>query len=884
MRRFFWFLRRIFARGRYQADLRRELDATHELLAAEFRAKGMSEEQARRAARRELGGSVDAIREDVQDAWSGAWLERFGRDARYALRGLRRDRGFAVASILTFGLAIGGTTAVATLVSSLLLSQLPFADADRLVMVMERANDDKGYGTDSSEPNIADWRVRNRSIERLAFFEYQSFNVATNQGVPLQVGGLRASHELFDVLGAKPLLGRTFIELDDESRNGDVVILSHALWHERFADDSSLVGRSILINKKPHTVIGVMRPELRFPAANQKLWTSMTLSENDRSRQSHSFFSVARLKSGVTLEQARSDMRRIGDELAREYPEANKGESVNVFPLRELWMQNIERILRLLMAAVTLVAIMAVVNVAGLLLARGGARSREFGARLALGGSRGRLISQLVTESAVVAALGGVLGVAIAYVVLPLFVALPGLGLDYLPFRAKGDVAIDVRILIASLVVAIISGILAGAIPAFSVVPRSPAELLREGDARGSTAKARHSVRSMLLSIETGLAVVVLVGAALLVDSVRRAGAVEPGLDARNVFLMGLALPQKDFYGIPERQLFCSQLAERAGSAPGVLSISAVSHVPFSGAGAGRGFTIEGRAAPAPHEEPSASYGVVCPNYFHTMGIAMRAGQDFSARDVVAAPQVAIVNETFQKRYFSGESAVGKRIRLGDFASRDPWITIIAVTGDVRQDGLVSDLRPFLYRPYSQTVWPSISVAVRTATSSRAVVDQVKEGVRAMVPDEPIGEPITMQSVVDSSLGFMRFPLYMMLAFSGIAILLTVVGVFGVASQIVVQRTRELGIRRALGATSASLYRLVVVQTLMPAAIGMVAGIVVALSSGKVLNGLLYGVSATDISTFAVTSVLLGTLTVCACVAPARRAAGVDPARTLRND
>ena len=376
MRRFFWFLRRLSARGRYQADLRRELDATHELLADEYRARGMSEDEARVAARRELGGNVDVIREDVQDAWAGAWLERFARDARYALRGLRRDRGFAVASILTFGLAIGGTTAVATLVNSLLLRPLPFTESDRLVMLMERGNNSVGAGHVASQPNIADWSARNRSLERLAYFEFQTFNVSGDQSAPQQVGGLRASHELFDVLRAKPLLGRTFIDSDDDNRNGDVVILSHSLWRERFGGDSSLVGRAILVNKRPYTVIGVMRPEMRFPGVNQKLWIPMALSEDDHNRQSQSFLAVARLKNGVTLEQAQRDMRRVGAELAREYPAADDGETVNAFLLQDLWMQNIERILRLLVAAVTLVAVMAIVNVAGLLLARGGAQPR----------------------------------------------------------------------------------------------------------------------------------------------------------------------------------------------------------------------------------------------------------------------------------------------------------------------------------------------------------------------------------------------------------------------------------------------------------------------------------------------------------------------------
>jgi predicted permease len=884
MRRVFWFIRRLVGRNRYRAELRAEIDATFDILVAEYREKGMPEPEARIAARRDLG-DADAIGERTRDAWSGARIEQCVRDTRYTLRGLRRNPGFALAAIITFGLAIGGTTAVGTLVDALLLRPLPFPDSERIVMVLQRSVGSDGAGHVASQPNIDDWRLRNRVFQRMAYYEYMGFNIAGAGTDPLQAPGLRTSHELFSVLRARPLLGRTFIEADDAGKNGDVVVLSHALWRDRFGGDSSLIGRTITVNRRPHTVIGVMPSAFRFPSGANKLWVPIGLTDNDRSRGSQSVLAIARLTDDVPLDVAQRDMRRVAEELAREFADANAGESVNVFPLRDLWMHDVQRILRLLSAAVLLVALIAIANVAGLLLARGGARSRELGARLALGGSRGRLIGQLVTESTVIAVLGGALGVAIAYVTVPIVVALPGLGLTNLPFHDVRDIAINGRILVAAIAIATLAGIVAGLIPALSVIPSSPADLLKHGEARGATARTRNGLRGMLIAVEVGLAVVVLVGAGLLIDSVRRAVGVEPGLDPRAVTLMGVSLPQADSYGVPERPLFCAQLQERAGHVSGVTAVSAVSHVPFSGQNAGRSFVVEGAPPPGPNGEPGASYGVVCPDYFRTMGITLRRGRDFSSQDVVAAPQVVIVNETFARKFFGDENAVGKRIRLGTFEMTDaPWATIIGVAGDVRHEGLVADVRPYLYRPYTQGVWPYMTVAVRTSTSARQVVDAVRESVRAVVPDEPVGEPRAMHDVVDGSLAFMRFPLVVMIAFAIIAGLLTAVGVFGVASQIVVGRTRELGIRRALGATRAHLYRLVIVQTLAPAAIGLAGGLLIARLSGTALGGLLYGVSPTDPSTFAVMSGVLATLTILACLAPARRAASVDPAQTLRHD
>ena len=752
-------------------------------------------------------------------------------------------------------------------------------------MLMQRSEGSTSAGHVASQPNIDDWSRRNRVFEHVAYYEYMGFNIAGAGGDPMQTAGLRTSHELFAVLRAKPLLGRPLIQADDVGSNGNVVVLGHSLWRDRYGADSGILGRTITVNRRPHTVVGVMRSEFRFPSAAQKLWVPIALSENDRSRGAQSFLAIARLKDGVPLEQAQGDMRRVGTELAIEYAEANAEQSVNVFRLRDLWMHDVRRILRLLIAAVLLVAAIAVANVAGLLLARGAARSRELGARLALGGSRGRLIGQLLTESTVIALLGGLLGVVIAYVTVPVVIGLPGLGITNLPFRDASDIVINRRILVVAITLATLAGMVAGLIPALSVIPRSPADLLKQGNARGATAGARNGIRGILLAAQVGLAIVVLVGAGLLVNSVRRAVAVEPGIEPRGVTLMSVSLPQDDSYGVPERPLFCEQLQQRAGTVTGVTAVSAVSHIPFSGQNAGRSFIIEGAPPPPPNGAPGASYGVVCPNYFRTMAIPLRQGRDFSSQDVVAAPQVAIVNEAFARTYFGTESAVGKRIRLGTFETVDaPWATIIAVAGDVRHEGLVTDVRPYLYRPYTQSVWPYMTVALRTSSGARPPIAPVRESLRSIIPDEPVGDPLAMGTVVEGSLAFMRFPLVMMIAFAAIGGLLTVVGVFGVASQVVVGRTRELGIRRALGATRTHLYRLVVVQTLGPAAIGLIGGIVIARLSGSAVGGLLYGVSPTDSSTFLLMTILLALLTMLACVAPARRAGSVDPAQTLRHD
>lgn len=881
MRRLYWFFRRLLNRRADRQELAAELEAANAMLVAELRDGGMSEADARRAARLELG-SETSLGEETRDAWAGAWFERAMRDVRYALRGVRRNPGFAVACIVTLGLAIGGTATIASLADAMLIRPLPFERADRLMMVMSRAEGSADGGQVASQPNIADWRQRNRVFEALAYFEYLSFNVGGERGSePQQAGGLRVSHELFPLLRARPLLGRGFTAEDDAGGSGAVVILSHALWHDQFGGDSSIVGRTISVNKQPHVVVGVMPEGFHFPATGTLLWTPMQLTEDDRSRGSQSFFAVARLRDGIDVTQALGDMQRVGTELAREYPDFNAGMSVNVFPMRELWMQNVERIVRLLAAAVLLITVMATVNVAGLTIARGSARTRELGARLALGSTRGRLVGQLMTESLVVALLGALLGILIAFVALPVVGALPGLSLANLPFRDVSDLQLQPRVLVLAVLVAIAAGLATGLLPALSIVPRSPVELMKQGG--GAARRGRHVVRTLLLAVQVGLAVVVLVGAGLLIDSVRRATSIAPGLDARDVTLMTASLPQRDTYGVPERPLFCAQLQQLAVGIPGLRALSAVSHVPLTGQDAGRSFTIEGRAPPGPNDEPSARYGVVCPEYFRAMSIPLR-GRDFGAEDRIAAPQVAIVNEAFQKRYFGAENAVGKRFHLGPITATDaPWITIVAVAGDVRHHGLVAEVQPYLYRPYTQTVWPRMTIVAQSPGGS-APARAVRTGLRAIIPDEPVGEPMRMSTIVDDSLAFMRFPLLVMSVFGGIALFLVAVGVFGVASQITIARTRELGIRRALGSTRVQLYRLVVVQTLAPAALGLASGLIVARASTRLLSGLLYGVSPTSPVVFAEMTLVLAVLTVLACVRPAHRASSVDPARTLRTD
>ena len=809
---------------------------------------------------------------------------QLARDARYAFRTLRRSPGFTVFTLLTFAVAIGGLSTIFSLVNVVLLKPLAYPEADRLVMVLEASAQNPVGGYSVAAPNYIDWQQGNDVFERMALYEYLGYNLAGG-AEPQQVSGLRVTGGVFELLRVAPLLGRGLMAADDSGANGRVAVLSHRLWRRTFGGDSAIVGRSIRLNGEPWQIVGVMPPNFAFPSVGQDIWTPIRLTGDDLNRASHSFFAIARLKDGVSLARARAVMRAMGARLAAAYPASNAGETVNVFPMRDLWVQDVQHTLQILLVAVSLVLLIASANVASLQVARDAARRREIAARLTLGGSPARIVGQLVTESVVLALGGALLGLVLAVFGIRGLVTLFPPGLRYAPFRDLSAVSLDPTVFGFAVLVALLAGIAAGLLPAMTALPSGPAELLREsGGARSSATRRTRRIKSLLIGVEVALTMVVLVGAGLLLSSIRRVHQVPPGLDATNVVALRVELPQPDAYGPGRRATWCTDVRREVGALPGVVAVSAVSHLPLSGSNAGHSFVIEGASDPGPANLPAASYGVVCPGYFRTMGIPLVMGRDFSEADRADAPPVMIINERLRARWFPKQDPLGRRFKLGRFTSKTPWVTIVGVVGDVHHGGLMQPPEPYFYAPYAQAAWPSMSVTVRTRGAPQAQLRAIREGLRRATPAEPIGEATTMEQVLQASLGHLRFPVVLFSVFAALALSLAALGCFGLAMQTVVQRRRELAIRIALGAQARQVYRMVIAQSMTPVSWGLVAGIAAALAGTGILRDLLYGITPTDPTMLALGATLLATITAAACFVPARRAARLDPATVLRED
>lgn len=865
---------------RDDSELDDEIDSYLDLLTAEKVRGGMSPEAARRAAKLELEGA-DHVKEAVRDVRRGAGLERIARDIRFGIRTLRRTPAFTSFTVLTFALAIGGLTTIFTLVNAVLLKPLPYPESDRLVTLMEDYRSTVTGGFPVAAPNFRDWEQQATSFDGMAMWESMGFNLSGDSD-PEQVPGLRTTHRLFEVLATKPILGRGLVADDDAGSNGKVVVLSWGLWQRRFGGDSAIVGRTIRMNQEPWQVVGVMPKGFAFPTARHAVWTPIALTEGDQGRGAHSFLTVARLRDGVSFEQAREEMRTIGGRLAAQYPESSPDETVMSLRLRDQWLGQTRSTLMALMVAVVLVVLIAASNVASLLVARGHARRRELAARMALGGSRGRIMSQILTESVLLATAGAIVGLSLATASIRALVAILPPGMRYVPYRDLTAVSVDLNVFLVIAMVAVLAGIAAGLAPALTVLPSEPAEVLRDSEGRSSTGRHGRRLKEALVSVEVGLAVVVLVSASLLVTSIRKLIGVDPGLDPANVVTMDMSLPQADPYGPATRTDYCDQVATQVGGVPGVNLASAVSLLPLRGSGASRSFLIEGDPDPGTRP-PWGQYGVICPGYFRALGIPLQ-GRDFTTDDRNTTGGVVIINEVMRERYFKGRDPIGMRITQGNPDDPTGWKTIVGVAGNVRHFGLRGDIPPYFYAPYPQAAWPSMTIVAKLSAPGAAGGRTIRDALARFEPEAPVSDPVMMGQVVDDSLGHLRFPLALFSIFAALAVALAATGIFGIASQSVQQRRRELGIRRALGAKAGQLYRMVVGQAMVPVVLGVGLGLVGAFAGTRVIQGLLYGVGPTNLPTFAIVAVVLCLVAVFASVVPARRAAHVDPATVLRED
>jgi putative ABC transport system permease protein len=799
------------------------------------------------------------------------------QDVRYTLRLWRRNPGFTLVVVLTLALGIGANTTMFGIVNATLFRALPLPEADRIMTLWRSpANAPRDLNI-VSQPNYLDYRTRNHVFSSLAIFDSagRGYNL-TSSGDPEQVSGLRVTASFFDVLGVRPLIGRNFLPEEEQPGRDREVILSHGLWVRRYAADPSIVGRTIQIDGLAYAVVGIMPPDFHFQfwSGERQLWVPVGWTRGDLERGSNSFLAIGRLRDGVSVTQARADMDVIGRALAREYPSENIGTTVRVVPLAEYGLGDIRTPLLTLLAIVGFVLLIACVNVANLMLARSATRQREMAIRAAIGAGRARIFRQVLTESVCLAVAGAAAALVVTAWGTSLLPALLPDGLKYLAMRPLDAVPIDGRVLLFTGGVALLSSLL---------FRTDPGHALKD-QARGSSAHGSR-LRYLLVSAEVALTLVVLAGAGAMILSVSRLLHVNPGLDPTNVLVMQMSLPQADlYYGPPDHEGFCRDLADQVGTVPGVLSVSAIAHLPLSGAGAGRGLTIEGHPYANPEEQPGAGYSVACPGIMHTLGIPLEAGREFRQSDGLGAPGVVLINEHMARQYWPGESAIGKRFKIGTISTDAPWLTVVGVYRDVRHWGLDSDIDSQFIRPYMQAGWPFLSIVARTASAPEGYDAALRKALARIEPGQPVSSVSTMSAVIGDSVSSRRFPMLLLSVFAALALVLAAVGIAGVVGYSVAQRTREIGLRMALGAQSADVLRLVIGHSLWWTLAGIAAGVAGAYGVLRSLSALLYAVTPSDPGVLMPVAVVLLAVAAGASYLPARRAARVDPVDALRCD
>ncbi len=806
---------------------------------------------------------------------SGLW-----NDIRYAVRQLGKNRSFTTVSVLTLALGVAANTVIFTVMDATILKKLPFPNPDRLVMVWETFGSPDDYNIISA-PNYWDFARQNHVFENIAIFDSagRGYNLAPTgeSREPEQVSGLRVSSTFFDVLGVRPFLGRNFLPEEEVLGKDHVVILSYGLWKRRYGADRALVDRTIRIDGDDFTVIGVMPADFRwqFWSGPRQLWVPVGYTETDKGRSDNSFLSFARLGPGVSVTQARSEMAVIGTGLARQYPIDLPKMSATVVPMIDFASSDIRTTMLTLFAAVGFVLLIACVNVANLLLARGAARQKEFAVRRALGASGIRLVRQLLTESVLLALLGGACGLVLAAWSASVLPSVLPDTLQRLPLHDLDTLPLDGRVFCFALLISCATGILFGLIPAVSTGRGGLTQPLKEGGRGASSASSR--LRHALVACEVGLALVVLCGAGLMITSLSRVLGVNPGFDARNVVIMDMSLPQEQIYtGPPGHPLFCRDLDEHVSALPGVVAVGAVAHLPMRG-NAGRSFQIEGRPDPGPENQPNAFYTVACPNYFRALGVPMLEGREFTHQDSVGASGVIIINQSMARKYWPKEDPLGRVIKQGGAR-----LTIVGVVADVHHTGLDEDTHPQFFRPYPQAGWPVMSIVVRTTAAPASYTPAVKKALAEVEPDRPVSDVTLMQDVVESSVGSRRFPALLLAAFAALALVLASVGIVGVVSYSVAQRTREIGIRMALGARKRDVLNLILSASMGWVFVGLTFGVVASLGLTRLLGTLLYGVKPGNPLVLGIVSMLLASVALLASYIPARRAAKLDPMVALR--
>lgn len=793
------------------------------------------------------------------------------QDLRYGARILWKQPGFTLIAVLTLGLGIGANTAIFSAVDALLLRQLPFLDPARLVMIWEHDTQEGNSRNPVAPANFVDWRKQNEVCAQLGYFTQPSGLNLTGKSEPERITGIFVSPNLFSLLGVQPQLGRGFLPEDLQERGGLAVILSHGLWQRRFGGHPAVIGQTLTLDGAAFTVVGVMPAQFQLPE-EAELWGLTLNGELTTMRNQHFLRVMARLKPDVTLAQARAHFSLIAQQLAQQYPATNQGYGANVLTLREQLVGDVRLTLWVLLGAVGFVLLIACANVANLMLARAGIRQREMAIRNALGAGRRRLVRQLLTESLLLALLGGALGLLLAAWALDSIAALSA------QIALAPEIKLDLRVLGFTLLVTTLTGIIFGLAPALAAARPNLNDALKAGARNASTASQR--LRGGLVVAEIALAVALLAGAGLLIRSFMRLQNVETGCDARDVLTMQFAPSGVRYDEGEQLAAFYQQLVERVQALPGVRAAAAISRLPLAGDRSTSGLTIEGRPL-ATGEQREAHYRVITPNYFNTLKIPLRAGRVLTEQDNAKAPPAALINQTLANKYWPGAEAVGQRIKLGPNAN-SPWVAIVGVVGDVRNFGLENEALPEVYVPHLQAPTDRMRLVMRTTVEPLGLVAAIREAVRGLDKDVPFAQVVTMEQLLAQSIARRRLNLLLLGIFAVLALALAAAGIYGVMSYMVAQRTQEIGIRLALGAQRGDVLRLVLKEGMLLALIGVVVGLATSLALMRWLASLLYEVSATDPLTFAGVAILLMLVALLACYVPARRAMRTDPLVALR--
>jgi putative ABC transport system permease protein len=798
------------------------------------------------------------------------------RDLRYALRTLRKTPSFTFFAVLTLALGIGATSTIFSVVNTVLLSPLPYREPAGIVAVYESNPRD---GTDAfpvAPANFLDWRRDNRVFGAIAASRNQPMNLTGPDAEPERLLGARVTASYFEVLGTAPRLGRAFTAEEDAPSGPRAVVLGDALWRRRFSADPKIVGQSITLNDEPYTVVGVAPAALRLPYAETEFWVPMAFGPQDEeNRGAHSMSVIARLRPGVTVERASTEMRTIADRIAAEHPQFQSGFSATVRPLSDDIVGDARTPLLVLAGAVGFVLLICCANVANLMLARAAGRQKEIAIRSAIGAGRRHIMRQLLAESLVLAVLGGGAGLLIAAWGVDLLVAL---GPRELP--RLSELAVDGRVAGFALLTSVLTGLVFGVAPALHASRADLNDTLKEGTKGSSAGPGRARARQALLVAEVAISLTLLVGAGLMLKSMSRLRAVDPGFRAAGLVTGVVSLPPARYDTSTKRTAFYEALEERLRAAPGVRNAGFVSGLPLSGSVSISGYWIEGKTPRGDNSQvPVAHSYQIAGDYFGTMGIPLRSGRLFSVQDREGAPSVAIVNERLARQQFPGESPIGKRIQLGPPES--PYFEIVGVVGDVRHGGLGEDAPAQMYFPYAQTAFGGLTAVVRGGNAAQLAAALRRE-VRAVDADQPVARVRTMEEVIAEGIARPRFITVLLGAFAGVALILAVVGIYGVVAYSVAQRTQEFGIRMALGADAGRVLREVVGQAARITAVGVAIGVGAALVLSRALTTLLFQVGATDPVTYVSIATTLLAATVVASWVPARRATRVTPLSALR--